>query len=210
MYKPTLKQKRKALSLTMKQVAQAVGVSEATVSRWESGEIKDMKRDKILLLSKVLKISPVDLIFDMEYDSPFYQEDSFALKDTFSEEKIPLVGTIACGEPIWAEENIEEYISPPYGTDADYCLKCRGDSMINARIMDGDIVFVKRTEEVKNGQIAVVLIDNEATLKRFYRYDNAIVLNAENPSYKPIVIAGDALSSVRIQGVAVSFISSIL
>ena len=193
-----IRNRRKELGLTMKELAKMTGVSEGTVSRWESGQIKEMKKDKIILLSRALNISPIDII----------SEDDMGIALP-TEHMIPLVGTVACGLPILAEENIEEYIPAPYDVKADFCLRCKGDSMINARIMDGDIVFVKRTEEFTNGQIAVVLIDNEATLKRIYKYPDSLVLNAENPAYKPIIISGNDLSLVRLEGIAVSFLSSL-
>ena len=194
-----IKKRRKELKLTMKELASMTCVSEGTVSRWESGHIKDMKKDKIILLSRALGLSPIEII----------AEDDAIETDFPKERMIPLVGTVACGLPILAEENIEEYIPAPYDVKADFCLRCKGDSMINARIMDGDIVFVKRTEEFTNGQIAVVLIDNEATLKRVYKYPDSLILNAENPAYKPIIISGNDLSVVRIEGIAVSFLSSL-
>lgn len=194
-----IKEKRKEKGMNMKELAKLVGVSESTVSRWESGEIKDMRKDKIILLSNALSISPMELMTEENSGAVMVSGDNM----------IPLIGTVACGMPILAQENIEDYIPAPYDVKADFCLRCKGDSMINARIMDGDIVFVKRTQEIENGQIGVVLIDNEATLKRVYKYPDSLVLNAENPAYKPIIISGSDLALVRIEGIAVSFLSNL-
>lgn len=123
--------------------------------------------------------------------------------------KIPLLGAVACGEPIYREE--DEWISLPNDINADFCLRCVGDSMINARINDGDIVFIKACPEVENGQIAAVSIDNEVTLKRVYYYPekNKLVLNPENPAYEPFVYTNEELNDIRILGKAVVFLSKV-
>lgn len=123
--------------------------------------------------------------------------------------RIPLVGTIACGEPILAEENIEEYISIPKGLSGDFALTCKGDSMINARIFDGDIVYIRQQDTVENGEIAAVLIDGEATLKRVRLFEDHISLEPENPMYKPFVYWNEEMNTVRILGKAVAFTSAI-
>jgi len=123
--------------------------------------------------------------------------------------KIPLVGTIACGEPILAEENIEEYIDIPKDLAGDFALTCKGDSMINARIFDGDIVYIRQQNTIENGEIAAVLIDSEATLKRVRLFDDHIVLEPENPMYKPLAYWGEEMNTVRILGKAVAFTSII-
>ena len=123
--------------------------------------------------------------------------------------KIPLVGTIACGEPILAEENIEEYVSIPKDLAGDFALRCKGDSMINARIFNGDIVYIRQQDTVENGEIAAVLIDNEATLKRVRLFDDHISLEPENPMYKPLVFWNEEMNTVRILGKAVAFTSAV-
>ncbi len=123
--------------------------------------------------------------------------------------KVPLVGAIACGEPILAAENIEGEVDVPERIHADFALRCKGDSMINARIHDGDIVYIRQQPAVNNGEIAAVLIGDEATLKRVYVYEDHVVLQPENPSYEPLVYFGEAMSTVRILGKAVGFTSII-
>lgn len=124
--------------------------------------------------------------------------------------KVPLVGTIACGTPILAVENTDGEVDVPNHIRADFALRCKGDSMINARIFDGDIVYIRQQDSVENGEIAAVLIDDEATLKRIRIYDDHISLEPENPQYKPIVLWDEEMNSVRILGKAVAFTSSIL
>ena len=123
--------------------------------------------------------------------------------------RIPLLGSIACGEPILTEENIEEYIKLDKDIPADFALRCKGDSMINARIFDGDIVYIRQQPDVENGEIAAVLIDNEATLKRVYKYPHRIELRAENPTIKPFEYSDEEMNTVRILGKAVAFTSII-
>ena len=121
--------------------------------------------------------------------------------------KVPLLGDIACGKPIWAEQTYGEFINVSDDVDADFCLRASGDSMIGARIYDGDIVFIKKQDMVNNGEIAAVIIDNEATLKRVYYYPekNKIVLNPENPAFEPLVYINEELNEIRILGKAVAF-----
>lgn len=123
--------------------------------------------------------------------------------------QVPMLGTIACGEPILATENIEDYVAIPKELPGDFALTCKGDSMINARIFDGDIVYIRQQDTVENGEIAAVLIDNEATLKRVRLFDDHIVLEPENPMYKPLVYWGEEMNSVRILGKAVAFTSMV-
>lgn len=123
--------------------------------------------------------------------------------------QIPLVGTIACGSPILAEENIIEYLKVDARLHADFALICKGDSMVNARIFDGDLVYIKQQPDVDNGQIAAVQIDDSATLKRVYKYPNKVVLRAENPQYQDIIITEDDHQEVRILGRAVFFTSMV-
>lgn len=125
--------------------------------------------------------------------------------------KVPRIGTIACGEPILAEENIEGYEDVPSNIHCDFTLRCKGDSMINARIFDGDIVYIRQQDEVESGEIAAVLIDGtEATLKRVRIFEDHIILEPENPMYKPLVFWGDEMNRVRIIGKATHFMSEVI
>ena len=125
--------------------------------------------------------------------------------------KFPMLGEIACGEPIWANEDRESYVMADMDINADFCLTAKGDSMINARIYDGDIVFIRKMPIVNNGDIAAVIIENEATLKRLYYYPdkNKLVLNPENPSFEPLVYTDEELNTIRILGKAVYFMSTL-
>ena len=126
-------------------------------------------------------------------------------------QKIPFLGSVACGQPIYAEEYKESYIVLGTNIKADFCLRAQGDSMIDARIHDGDIVYVRKQEAVDNGEVAVVLIGDEATLKRVYYYPDKqkLLLQPANPKYEPFIYVGDELDQIRILGKAVAFQSDV-
>ena len=119
--------------------------------------------------------------------------------------RVPIVGSIACGKPIYAEEQYGEYVL--CDVDADFALYCKGDSMVGARIHDGDLVFIRKQANVENGEIAAVVIDDDATLKRVYFYpaQQKLVLSPENPSYEPLVFIGEELDTIHVLGKAVAF-----
>lgn len=197
-----IQRRRKELGLTLEQVGKIVGVSKSTVRKWETGYIKNMKRDKIALLAQALQTSPLE-IMGMDNIKTF---DNIMPIKTY---KLPLIGTIACGAPILAEQNIEEYIDTDSTVKADFCLRCKGDSMINVRIFDGDIVYIRQQPDVENGEIAAVCIDDEATLKRVYKYPNRLELRPENPTFPVLNYEGSELENIRIIGKAVAFLSGV-
>ncbi len=211
-----LKQRRMELGLTMLDVAKLVGVSEATISRYESGNIKNMRRDRIEKYAKALKVSPSDFL-DINDDESSESSDFSELMEKYDNikpiklKRFPMLGEIACGEPVFADEDKEHYVMADMDIHADFCLTAKGDSMVNARIYEGDIVFIKEMPIVENGDIAAVIIDDEATLKRVYYYkeDNLLQLVAENPKYKPLVYQGEELNHIRILGKAVYFMSAV-
>lgn len=203
-----LADRRKELGLTMKQIAEAVGVSEATVSRWEGGQIANMRRDRIKSYAEILRVDPNFIMTgEKKSENIFDIPNLMPLPKTYS---VPLLGEIACGDPILAEQNIIDQIPvPEHIKGADFALTCKGDSMINARIHDGDIVYIHQQPNVENGQIAAVLIENEATLKRVRRYENKIVLYPENPAYEPLIFTGEELENIKIIGRAIAFLSPV-
>ena len=122
--------------------------------------------------------------------------------------KVPRLGVISCGDPINSEENFDGYDDVPEHIVCDFTLKCEGDSMIGARINDGDLVYIRQQSTVENGQIAAVLIDGtEKLLKRVYINDDSIILQAENPAYPPKVFSKEDMNRVSIIGKAVGFTS---
>lgn len=200
-----LADRRKELGLTQREVADAVGVSEATVSRWESGEIANMRRDKIASLASTLRSSTNFIMTGAKDADDIIPPDFQPMPEM---QTVPIVGRIACGEPITAEENIDGETSVPESWRATFCLMCEGDSMA-PRIQDGDLVAIRKQEEVENGEIAAVRIDSEATLKHVYLYPNYIELRPENPAYESIIKIGEEMNEVHIEGKAVGLCRSI-
>ena len=199
-----LKQRRKELGLTLAQIADAMNVTEATVQRWESGNIKNIRYDKIGKLAEVLKVSPALLMGWNDAGNPDLPDNITPMPKM---KKWKVLGGTACGEPIFRELE-DETVLAPADIDADFVFHCVGDSMINARIFDGDIVFVK-SGPVEDGQIGVVRIGEEYTLKRIYRGPDYLELRAENPMYQAKIIRGEQ-ENAEIVGRAVQFLSRVL
>lgn len=189
-------------------LASYMNVSSSTASDWCNGK-KYPRVDKVQKLADWLGVLKSDLT---EEKGTFSDLPSNAIPIPRMH-KIPLIGDIACGTPITAEQNVQDIVSCPDDIHADFCLRCHGDSMINARIFDGDIVYVHAQPEVENGEIAAVeILDGEesaATLKRFYRSGNTVTLMPENPQYAPRVYIGDEINNLKIDGKAVYFVSEI-
>ena len=119
--------------------------------------------------------------------------------------RVPILGQVAAGLPILAEQNIDGYDTIEADINCDFTLVCKGDSMINARIFDGDVVYIKQQPDVENGEIAAVLINDEATLKKVYKYPDKLVLRACNPLYDDFVYTADEATNIHILGKAVVF-----
>lgn len=201
-----LRKRRQELGLTMLNVADKVGVTEATISRWENGQIANMRRHHIYKLAQTLNIDPTLLLKNDFADSD--STSSYLMYENvfpITTKKIPLLGEIACGEPIFANEEHEYSVEASADIQADFALKAKGDSMINARINDGDIVFIRKQSDVDNGEIAAVIIDDEATLKRVYKSAAGVTLVAENPKYEPLIYTEKDGVSINILGKAVAF-----
>ena len=194
-----IRQLRIEKDMTQEMLGEKIGVKKAAIYKYENGLVVNLKRDIIEKLANVLEVSPSYLMgLDDIKDVPQGFQPVPSMK------KIPRVGRIACGTPILAEENVEEYDSVPEHWKADFTLVCVGDSMA-PKIQDGELGAIKQQETVENGQIAAVLIDNEATLKRVYVYPDKLILRPENPNYEPIVIMNGESSNIRIEGRAVGF-----
>ena len=195
----TIRQLREELGLSQDELAKRLGYrSRSTIAKIESGS-NDIPQSKIAAFATALETTPARLLGIETTPQPP------APHETVYTKRIPLLGTIAAGCPLFAEENIEEYIEINNSIRADFCLRVQGDSMINARIYDSDLVFIRRQNDVEDGEIAAVLVDDSATLKRVYKETGAIRLHSENPKYRPMVFTADNCDSIRILGKAVAF-----
>lgn len=204
-----IKARRLELGLSADDVAVRLGKNRSTVFRYESSDIEKLPTVVLEKLASVLRTTPAFLMGWEEAPAETALYEKLGISPLPEFKKLPLVGEIACGEPILAEQNIEEYINCPENIDATFCLRCKGDSMIGARIHDGDIVYIHQQPTIENGEIAAVLIDNEATLKRVYRQADKVILQPENPAYPPLVFVREEINQIRILGKAVCFLSSI-
>ena len=205
-----------AIGKNLDELLRAKGMRPGTLAR-EAGVSKNtvysiIKRDNDkadrAILAKLARVLGTDI-------SALYGESSLPEYPAIlriETRTVPLLGSIACGEPILAEPDFSSYTAVGTQVDCDFALRCEGDSMIDARIYDGDIVFIHQQNYVDDGTVAAVLIDDEATLKRVYHLaDGRIELRAANARYAPIIIGGEnETRSVRILGKAIAFQSNVI
>ena len=181
---------REKQGMSQEALANLLGYRDrSSIAKIEAGKV-NLAQSKLTALCAIFNVQIHDLL---------------GLQPMPSLRQIPILGTIACGAPILAQEHIEGYTTIPQDIHADFALVCKGDSMVGARIFDGDVVYIRQQETVENGEIAAVLIDGEATLKRVRCYNDRMVLEPENPMYRPIVLWGEDMNTARILGKAVAF-----
>ena len=195
-----LRLRREELGLSQEELAQRMGYrSKSSITKLEKG-INDIPQSKVEELAAALQTTPAYLL---GLDTPYPPPPGFEPLPAMT--RVPLVGSIACGSPITAEQNIESYIGVPAAWHADFALTCHGDSMAPT-ICDGDIVCIRCQPEVEQGEIAAVRIGDEATLKHFHRQGDAVMLIADNAAVcPPMVYTGPQLEDIRIEGKAVGF-----
>lgn len=207
-----IKQIRIRHGYSMSEFAKLIGCSKSAIGMYETGQ----RKPKYEILESIADTFNVDMNYLLG-KSDTERLENFTLPSQFSnifpieKKKISLLGDIACGKPIYADEDHESYVLAGTNVNADFCLRAKGDSMIGARILDGDVVFIQKADIVNNGEIAAVIIEDEATLKRVYYYPESqkLVLNAENPKYEPLVYVDSELEQIHILGKAVAFQSDV-
>lgn len=187
--------------VTQQELADYIGVSKQAVYKYENNIVTNIPTDKIDAISRRLRVSPAYLMGWEEQPTPTAPIppgfDPMPDMDT-----VPLVGRIACGTPITAEQNVEGMVCVPSAWRATFTLICRGSSM-EPRIHDGDLVAIRRQLEVENGEIAAVRIGEEATLKHVYLHDSFIELRPENPAFESLILTKEEMNTVVIEGKAV-------
>ena len=186
-------------------------VAEGTISCYIYGRY-EAKQILVQVFAEALDVNPAWL---MGYDVPMEAERSQpapaprpipkGFEPMPKMKKIPLVGSIACGTPILAQQNIEKIVDVPENIRCDFSLICHGDSMEGAGIHDRDVVYIRIQPEVENGEIAAVRIGEEATLKRVYYQNGTLTLMPANAAYAPMVYTGPELNNVQIEGKAVGW-----
>lgn len=219
------KQLRTERRLSQQNLADQLGFSKSSVNMYERGE----REPGLESMETIADYFNVDLDYLMGRSDipnrndwlksinksvvvePSQPQMKFDNIIPISTKSFPLLGDIACGKPIMANEEKELYVEAGANIHADFCLKAKGDSMIGARIYDGDIVFIRKQEMVDNGEIAAVIIEDEATLKRvnYFPEKNLLILKAENSKYEDLVYTGEQLDHIIILGKAVAFQSDV-
>lgn len=197
-----MKQRRKEIGLSAEKVAERLGVSPATIYRYEKGDIEKVPVDIFAELAKILQTTPAYLMGWEEQPEPKKPPIPPGFEPMPEMDWVPLVGRIACGTPITAEENVEQMVCVPSRWHSTFTLTCKGDSM-EPRIHDGDLVAIRSQPEVENGEIAAVRIGEEATLKHVYLHENFIELRPENPAFSSIILSREDMNAVVIEGKAV-------
>lgn len=203
-----IRQVRQEQDVTQQELADYIGVSKQAVYKYENNIVTNIPTDKVDAIAKRLKVSPAYLMGWEEQPTPKPTSPT-PIPPGFEPmpkmKKIPLIGSIACGDPITAEQNIEKMVDVPENIRCDFSLTCHGDSMVGAGIHDKDVVYIRIQPEVENGEIAAVRIDGEATLKRVYYNPGTLTLMPANPAYAPMVYTGSQLEEVHIEGKAVGW-----
>lgn len=193
---------RENADMTMEELGKICGTTKQTIYKYENGIVTNIPLNRI---EQIANSTGVSAAYLLGWDEPL--PDNIIPMPKLR--RIPLLGTIACGTPIDAQENYDGDVDLPDNIHADFALRCKGDSMINARIYDGDLCYIRKQPVVENGQIAAVLIDGEATLKRVRLFEDHVILEPENPIYRPMAFWGEEMASVTILGLAVAFTSTI-
>lgn len=200
-----IKSRRTELGLTVEELAHKMGYKDkSSISKIENGKA-DIPQSKIAAFADALQTTPAYLMGWEEQPEPKKPTIPPGFEPMPKMKKIPLIGAIACGEPITAEQNIEKMVDVPENIRCDFSLTCHGDSMVDAGIHDKDVVYIRIQPEVENGEIAAVRIDGEATLKRVYYNPGTLTLMPANPAYVPMIYTGPQLEEVHIEGKAVGW-----
>lgn len=194
-----IRSRRIELGLTVEDLANKMGYKDkSSISKIENGKA-DIPQSKVLAFARALNTTTAYL---MGIDDVKASNIPAGFQPLPQRDRIPRVGQIACGTPILAEENVEAYDEVPIAWHADFTLLCQGDSM-EPKIKDGDVVAIHSQPMVENGEVAAVLIDGEATLKRVFLFDDHIELRAENPTFPTILRIGEDMNTITIEGKAV-------
>ena len=190
--------------LSQAELGKIAGVSDKAVSTWELG-IKVPRMGAVEKMATYFGIAKSVILDDVPAAPTTAKTIPPGFEPMPKMRKVPLIGAIACGEPITAIQNREGEIDAPENMRCDFALRCHGDSMIGAGIHDGDAVYINIQPEVENGEIAAVRIGDEATLKRVYIHQDYIELRPENPAYESIIRRKEELNDVHIEGKAIGW-----
>lgn len=198
-----IKRIRAEHGLSQAELGKIAGVSDKAVSTWELG-LKTPRMGAVEKMANYFGITKSVIVDDVQPAPAASKEPTIppGFEPMPEMDMVPLVGRIACGTPITAEQNVERIVCVPSKWRSTFTLTCKGDSM-EPRIHDGDLVAIRSQPEVENGEIAAVRIGEEATLKHVYLHENFIELRPENPAFNSIILSRDDMNDVVIEGKAV-------
>lgn len=204
-----IRTRREQLGMSQEELAHKIGYkSKSSINKIEL-DIQQLRQSKIKQIADALETT-TDYIMG-------WSEETTSIPDLtnvhpIETQAVPWIGEISCGVPKFADQDFLGYVKIGADIQCDFCLTCKGDSMINARINDGDIVFIRQQSMVNNGEIAAVAVEDEALLKRVYYYKekNLMILKAENPKYEDLMFSGEEIAQVTILGKAICFQSDII
>jgi repressor LexA len=224
LFSERLKALRLEKNLSLRQLSKLTGISSSAIHSYEV-ESRNPGKEALEAFSDVFNVDIDYIVGKSDIPNQATVDAGGRLSDLYfttatlpsnvrpiTSKKFPMLGKIACGQPLYADQEFETFVEASSEIKADFCLTAQGDSMIGAGIHDGDVVFIKDQPIVDNGQVAAVIIDDEATLKRWYYYPDKqkLVLNPENPKYEPLVYVGEELNTVKCLGRAVYYMGRIV
>lgn len=201
-----IKERRKHLGLTLREAATRANTTASSFRRWEEGDIGSIKTTKLEEIAQALRVTPAYL---MGWEDLSPGDYNGVMEPGSSEAWVPMLGAVSAGTGVIADQEYGHVVLAPEGYSLDFAVKVKGDSMINARIYDGDTVYIKAQEVVDQGDIAAVVIEDEVVLKRVYYYPGRIELRSENPLYTPLNFEEADNKRIRVLGKAVILLGAI-
>ena len=195
-----IKSRRQELGLSAEALAERIGVSPATVYRYEAGDISHMRSDKLQPIAAALSVTPAWL---MGWEGAL--PEGLVPAASLTRRRVPMIGEVAAGTPILADREYEAWVDAGTGIDVDYALTIRGDSM-SPTYRDGDVIFIREQPDVPDGQVAVVLVDDSATVKHVYHEQDGVTLVSDNPAYAPMRMRASEHECIRVLGVVVGYL----
>ena len=192
-----IKELRTALGITQQELGDMIGVQKAAINKYETGIVVNLKRSTIAKLADALHTTPAYLMGWESEPAAFSLPSNVTPISEMHMQRVPMLGEIAAGVPIMAEEDYETFVDTPIRCD--FALTVRGDSM-EPTYLNGDVVYIRRQDDVDEGQVAAVVVDGDATLKHVYHIRNGVQLVSDNPRYSPMIFTLPDCDSIRILG----------
>lgn len=195
-----IKKRRKEIGMSAETLAERIGKSPATVYRYENGDIRNLDSRSLLPIADALGVTP-GILMGWEEEKEALPSNVRLISDLHVQ-RVPMIGEVAAGEPIYAPEDWPVYVDAPVKCDAAITIK--GESML-PNYLPGDVVYIRCTPDVPEGTVAVVFLDNEATIKHVYKRPTGLTLISDNPEYPPLMPEFEDYNRVRVFGVPVGF-----